>query len=262
MLWQLTVESALASDSYRKLEMEVGGIAPEDHTIVLLTARTSNTTLPLTVRYCQPSGQSLSVRIPFVRRSEAIVGPGLSMSSSNQGIGDIQLSHEQPLRFPRSASVSGSLQCAVQLPTGASRYESQGKLPLGSGHYEISATAGAQRIADPILLTASLGLNYSAPRRVDGIRIAPGIGHLVETGISVAVSDRLILSEQLTYVRNSDVLILGAEASTTKIDQAYLTHSLLYHHGDREGAYRLSLSLGLNDASTDAVISCSRQRSF
>jgi hypothetical protein len=227
--------------------------AARSHQDYILTVRRSYIIIPFSFRYELSRRNSLTVTVPFIRRQDELKLGSVSTKSSNQGLGDIQISFERTFSRLLRSSWDGSLQFNVGLPTGRSPYNSEGnKSSLGTGHYELGGVVGVRRIFDPVAFNASFGINKTLPRTVQGERISPGLGYSAQTGIAYALSDRWVISEQLNYSRRPNVFLSNPlDTRTTVTDQAYLNHSLIYNPKGDAHTFRFTFNVGLNDASTD-----------
>lgn len=218
---------------------------------------------PIGIRYRFGKADTVTLDLPFIRREEEILAEGKSLQrTSSQGLGDISIGYER--NFPRLGKSAWSADAGfnLRLPTGKSIYEiGENELPLGNGHYEIGGFLGLRRVADPVVFNIGFGVNYSLARDVGSTRVAPGLGFSLQSGIAYALNDRFALSEQLSFSRSNNVLLLNSfETASQKVDQAYLSHGLIFS-GKRGGkVLRALLTLGLNDASTDYILSVSLQK--
>lgn len=228
-----------------------------------LTTRQVFEVIPVALRYRLNSADTLCLNAPYVWRSEELRFADASLKAFGSGIGDVGLSLERAIRQGRLSGWDGTLGLDLRLPTGKSVYDglNENELPLGIGHYEVGTTARFGRIADPFVLNFGIGVSYTLPRTYDNRRIRPGFGFTVQSGIGYAINDRWVLIEQLEYSRRPNALLEGPTSLQAKLfDQAYITHGLAYNPPRGGNAYSLRISLGINSASTDCVISLAAER--
>jgi hypothetical protein len=218
----------------------------------IMTVRRYSVITPLTVRFDIDPRNSLTAVVPYVRRRDEIKVGTSSVVTRGQGLGDVQVKFERSYARLRNSAWDGTLEFSAGLPTGRSIYNAgANQSPTGLGHYEVGGVVGAQRVFDPMVLSAALGLSYTVPRTVQGTRVAPGLGYSAQTGFGYAVNDRLVFSEQLDYTRRPNVFLLSpTDAGTAAVSQSYLSHSLIYNAG-RGHALRMMFNLGLTPASSD-----------
>jgi len=117
------------------------------------------------------------------------------------------------------------------------------------------------RVADPIATSMGIGLNYSLAKRFNGESIEPGLGYTLHSEIAYSLNDKWVLTERLEYDRQPNIFMQNSfTMQTENVDQAYLTHSIVYNPTKTGNVYSLQLSLGLNDASTGLIVSVGVQR--
>ncbi len=263
--WQITIEPTYGLDTTKtKFYSDDDGPGPNEPVEIDLTSRNAFQTIPISFQYSISPQQSLYLNIPYIFRSEELKGIGLTLNESRSGLGDIRLGYENQFNLSSESTWRGSLGIDLQTPTGSSQFNSNdvGLIPLGTGHYEITGTFGMQKVADPLIITYSTGVNYTCPRTLTGYRIKPELGYSIQTGLGFAINDRMILTEQLQYSRSSNVFLISNQTTETKVDQAYITHSLIYNRGKNKSSYRFSLTTGLNDASTDIILNVALLNEF
>ena len=220
-----------------------------------ITKRSSSQITTVSISVDIGEHNTLSGDVPYVRREDEVTAGGNSVKSRGRGLGDIQVSfeREQPRLF--KTAWDGTAVFSVGLPTGKSIYNvGANESPLGSGHYEVAGIFGVNRVFDPFVVKASGGLIYTVPRTVQGTRIAPGIGYMAQTGFGVGLSDRWVLSEEMSFIRRPNVLLATSiDAGTETADQAYLKHALTY---SPKGGHTLEVmsTFGLNPAAADYSI--------
>ncbi len=264
---QISVEPTFGLDTQRLLLLSNdgpdGGLVSQG----TINTRRSFQVIPVSLRY-QSSHPNMLQRdtwtldIPYIRRHEESTFGGRLLESRNAGLGDIQLGFERIIPRLRQSAWDAIVGVNLQLPTGQSIYDSTAnELPLGSGHYEMGGFLGVRKIADPFVLSATFGINNSLPRSGGGIRIKPGLGYSIRTGIGYALSDRWVLSEQISFARRpNSFLISSTDTQSEQIDQSYLAHSLSYNPKRGSHTMRLTFSAGLNNASTDYTLGFAIQR--
>lgn len=239
------LQEAVQADSGEKLATS----SEREQTI---TVSRSSVVTPISIRYEINDRSSVTLILPYVRRQDEIGVEGGSVKTRGQGLGDVQLRFEKTQPRLRNTAWDGSIEFDLGIPTGKSIYNlGKNQSPLGIGHYEIGGLVGVRRIFDPVSFNASLGVIYDVPRTVQGTRIAPGLGYSAQTGIGFALSDKWVLSEQMSYTRRPNVFLSSpTDAQTVSTDQSYLSHSLI-RSVRGGGSLRVNFTIGLNPASSD-----------
>jgi hypothetical protein len=251
--WEVSLEPSFGLDTEQATLVEGSGDAP---TVTALTLRRQFATTTLTLRRNPTAHRSYAVSAPIIWREETQEGGEARRVRSATGLGDVQLTGHRVLPRLRRSSWDGTVEVGLQLPTGTNAFRglAPDELPLGTGHVELTGILGAQKLADPMLVSVGVGLTHTVPRSLAGTRIAPEFGYLIQSEFGYALNDRWIFSERLTFSRRSDVyLISPGETSEEKNDEAYVTHSLLYNPPNQQGLFYLAFSVGLNDTSLDAL---------
>lgn len=212
--------------------------------------------VPLTMRFMASPRDTITATVPYIRRDDRISFSGQSVRSRSDGLGDIQLAFDR--RFdPGWESWSGSWGIGVRLPTGKSVYNlKEGESPLGTGHWELSGSAGLSRLFNHLTFRSNLAVTYAVPRVVNGVKFSPGWGHGFQTGIDYLASDRWTVSQQLVHLRRQNVfLTTPLDPATEIVNQAYLSHSLFFQPKRFSHAYRLRFDVGLNNTASDLSLS-------
>ncbi|HWS86393.1 MAG TPA: hypothetical protein VN282_05500 [Pyrinomonadaceae bacterium] len=217
-----------------------------------ITRRSSSRVTTVSVGVDIGERNTLTAEMPFIQREDEVTAGGGSVKTRGQGIGDMLVSfqREQPRLW--KTAWDGTAVLSVGLPTGKSVYNvGENEAPLGSGHYEVAAFFGVSRVFDPFVVKAGGGPIYTVPRTVHGTRIAPGLGIMMQTGFSLGLSDRWVLSEEMGFMRRPNVLLSApTDAGTATADQSYLKHTLTY--SPRCGhTFEATFKVGLNSAAAD-----------
>ncbi|MDQ3802339.1 MAG: pilus assembly protein N-terminal domain-containing protein [Acidobacteriota bacterium] len=226
--------------------------SPHLHQDGTVTARRSLLVFPLSLRYSLNHRDAVTFVAPFIRRRDTIEFAGNSAHFGNEGLGDIQVGFERIVPgFLEAWDANWGI--SVRVPTGESVYDiEEGESPLGTGHYEVGGGFGVRRIFDPVVFRAGVNVNYTLPRKSEGVWFKPGLGHSVNTGIDYALTDRLALSEQLFYTQRQNAFLVNpTDARTETLRQTYLAHSLYYKPKRGRHAYRFTFTLGLNNSAAD-----------
>jgi len=204
----------------------------------------------------------VSISIPFISRQDVVRSESSTLfSSKNNGLGDIQLTFEQDFSRVRKSNWDVFTGATASFPTGKSIYNNDpDESPLGLGHYVLGGFIGIRQVADPVLFSASVGLNYTLPRKVGPTHVKPGVGYSFQTGFGYALSDRWIFSEQLNYSLQPNIFLVNlSDTLINKTSQAYLSHSLIYNPKNKCQTFRFTYTQGLNNESTDYNIGLTYQ---
>lgn len=251
--WKVSLQPTFGSESEENPQL-IG---------VSLTRQDTFEILPLEISYTPAFNRSFVVAIPYVRRREELSLGEESIATTDSGLGDIELRTDYIFRPKHMAGWDGSFGFDLTIPTGKSIYDNLGEneLPMGVGHYGTGIHLNYRRISDPAVVNFGVGILYSWPRECNGEKIRPGFGFTAKTGIGYALSDRWIMTEELEFTRQPNVFLQSAFTATTEtLDQAYITHSFLYNRSPDSASYSLQFSLGLNNQSTDFIMTFGRQR--
>jgi hypothetical protein len=261
---QFSVETSFTFDRERlpllSINGEHGEETHEDHEHPrqedTITAQRSLLEIPLSLRFALSHRNTVTLRLPFIRRRDDFKLGGRSFKFSNEGLGDVQIGFERTFPGVREGW-DGFLGVNAQLPTGESIYDTEeNESPLGAGHYQFSTITGVRRVFDPVFFNAAVGANYTLPRQLEGTRVRPGIGYSLQTGVGFSMNDRWVFSEQLSYSQQPNVFLVNPnETQIEKIAQSYLSHSLFYNTKSSRRALRFMLNLGLNNAASDYTLS-------
>jgi hypothetical protein len=246
--WEMSVQPLFGSDSQQNAQI-FGGT---------MTIRQSFELVPFDVHYRSSNRDILSLSIPYIRRTEELrLGAADSIRSTDSGMGDISFGLKRSLRREKLSGWDGTIGMSLSLPTGQSVYSdlAEDQLPMGTGHYQTGVMLEFRRIADPLVTNFGFGIDYTMPRTHDGVEIRPGFGFTLASGIGYALNDRWVLTEQMEYTRQPNVFLQNiGTAQTETMDQAYITHALIYNPSKGGRTYSIGFSLGLNDASTDYML--------
>lgn len=246
-LWELSMQPVFGSDSEQ--HPQIFGVT--------MTVHQSFEVMPFDVCYRSSHSDTLSLSVPYIRRSQELRLGAASTKSTDSGMGDISFGFERSLRRVKLSGWDGTFGTNVNVPTGKSVYSDPGddQLPMGTGHYQTGITLNFRRISDPLVTNFGLGIDYTMPRTHNGMEIRPGFGFTLRSGIGYALNDRWVLTEQMEYTRQPNVFLQNIGAAQTEImDQAYITHALIYSPSKGGKTYSLGFSLGLNNASTDYML--------
>jgi len=246
--WEMSIQPIFGRDSQQNAQI-FGDT---------MTATQSFELVLFDVRYKSSYRDTLNLNVPYIRRSEELrLGAADSIKATDAGTGDICFGFERSLPRVKLSGWDGTFGMNVNIPTGKSVYSDLGddELPMGTGHYQTGIALDFRRIADPLVTNFGFGIDYTMPRTHDGMEIRPGFGFTLRSGIGYALNDRWVLTEQMEYTRQPNVLLQNIGTAQTEImDQAYITHGLIYNPSRGGKIYSIRFTLGLNNASTDYML--------
>ncbi len=211
----------------------------------------------LSARYRWSSRTTLTADVPFVRRQDVLRFNGETLRFRRSGLGDIRLGLYREKSRTGRGRVDITTGLTLRLPTGKSTFDNPGdfKPPLGTGFTEIGGEVNLVKVRDPMVANFGFGIGYNLPKSHNGTRLQPGMNYYVQTGLSYALSDKLVVSEHLTFISGNNVFLTApGQPATSKIREAYVTHGFLYQLRKGGPALRLSLSVGLNQPSVDKTL--------
>ena len=128
----------------------------------------------LTARIGLPWRSQAEVRVPYLRVSEESSFGNSSNSSSEHGLGDIEVALSHQL-FRESGWVPDLIaELRYRAPTGDDSFGSDGKLPLGTGFHGIGGRLTAVKALDPVVVVGSVGYTANLKDTKQGFDIDPG----------------------------------------------------------------------------------------
>lgn len=211
----------------------------------------------LSARYRLSPGTMLTVDVPFVRRQDVLRFNGDALRFRRSGLGDIRLGLYREKSRTGRGRVDVTTGLTLRLPTGKSTFDNADdfKPSLGTGFTEIGGEVNIVKMRDPMVVNLGFGVGYNLPKKHNGANLQPGMNYYMQTGLSYALSDRLVVSEHLTFVSSNNVFLTApGQPATSKTKEAYVTHGFIYHLRQGGPALRLSLSVGLNQPSVDKML--------
>ena len=247
--WSVSIEPifGLHSKSVTVVEIPSNGNVSSSK-FVSATLHSSFEVSSLTVSYDTTRGSTITFAEPYIWRQQSLDVNGLKAAACSQGFGDATATFEQQFFVTRLLPWICKADLQVAMPTG----NSTGELPLGTGYYVVSSDLAMQKVLDPIAVMGSIGLSYTLPKRVDSLWTSSGLGGSITTGIGYALTDRIVLSEELEYLRSTNIFVLDGNSLSSHVDQGYITQSISFNN-DRHNVFRLAFSIGMNSNSNDCI---------
>jgi hypothetical protein len=128
----------------------------------------------LTVRVGLPWRSQAEVRVPYLHVSEESNFGNQSASSSEHGLGDIEvaLSHQIFRENGWVPDLIGELR--YRAPTGDDSFGNDATLPLGTGFHGIGGRLTAVKSVDPVVVVGSVGYTANLEDNKQGFDINPG----------------------------------------------------------------------------------------
>ncbi len=140
----------------------------------------------LTARIGLPWRSQAEVRVPYLRVSEESSFGNSSNSSSEHGLGDIEVALSHQI-FRESGWVPDLIaELRYRAPTGDDSFGSDGKLPLGTGFHGIGGRLTAVKALDPVVVVGSVGYTANLKDTKQGFDIDPGDS--VDLGITAILA--------------------------------------------------------------------------
>jgi hypothetical protein len=128
----------------------------------------------LTMRVGLPWRSQAEVRVPYLHVSEESNFGTQSTSSSEHGLGDIEvaLSHQIFRENGWVPDLLGELR--YRAPTGDDSFGNDATLPLGTGFHGIGGRLTAGKSVDPVVVVGSVGYTFNLEDNKQGFDIDPG----------------------------------------------------------------------------------------
>jgi hypothetical protein len=128
----------------------------------------------LVARLGLPWQSQAEIRVPYSRVSEESSYGNQSSSSSEHGLGDIEigLSHQLLREKGWLPDLIGELR--YRAPTGDDSFDGDGKLPLGTGFHGVGGRLTAVKALDPVVFVGSAGYTVNLKDTKQGFDIDPG----------------------------------------------------------------------------------------
>lgn len=140
----------------------------------------------LTARIGLPWRSQAEIRVPYLRVSEESSFGNSSNSSSEHGLGDIEVALSHQI-FRESGWVPDLIaELRYRAPTGDDSFGSDGKLPLGTGFHGIGGRLTAVKALDPVVVVGSVGYTANLKDTKQGFDIDPGDS--VDLGITAILA--------------------------------------------------------------------------
>lgn len=178
---------------------------------------------------------TLNVSLPLVTKFDT------QNDLNTTGLGDLGIGLRwQPVPLKRGLP-STTLFANLSTATGDSPYETNlsKDLSTGKGYYGVSVGGSVSKVADPIVLFASL--NYSTATQVSGLDQQRG-GRILET---VQPGDSLGMSMGLAYSLNYDVSITASYQQSYAFSSTYYFSNNEYVSTAASTSASVNMSLGL-----------------
>lgn len=215
-------------------------------------------------------GFSTMLNVGVTERLEAFIGVPFTWGQntlrtdttarqSTFGIGDITggakyLLHQETATIPDLIWSVG-----VRVPTGKHPYK--GEVATGSGHFAITNQITAIKAVDPAVIFGGLSGTYHFANDFNGHTYQPGIELGYRVGVGLAFNDKLTLSSSVRSVYQSKREVDSALVAASAREPLNLDLGFTYI-ADKRLTLETSVGLGLNEDSTDTVVSFTVSKKF
>src|SRR5262245_26179281 len=174
--WQKEIEPGLTYDHTRR-----SGLAIDGGTVVFRDVQRDTAFGSLGLRLGLPWTTQLEVSVPYGWQSVETVNGGFRSSTSDSGVGDIQVGLSKQLYADRDGRTGLIANATWQESSGSSNLASltapvgMGPMPsLGAGYSSLNLRLTGLTRLDPIVFVGSISHSFARDADVGGAQIAPG----------------------------------------------------------------------------------------
>jgi Putative MetA-pathway of phenol degradation len=205
----------------------------------------------LTLRAGLPGASHVEIRVPYVvLRTDRATAGQFGETSSETGLGDVQLELTKQLAEERSARPGLLANLAWRAPTGDFRL---GEPSPGSGFHAVQGGLTLVKRQDPLVLFGTASYTALLERRHDGFEIDPGDAVGLKLGTMLAASPRTSIRGEFELNRSARTKVNGAEIPGS--DAALATLQLgLATLLSRRSLLDLELKVGLTPDTPDFAL--------